>query len=183
MPSSAHDSDLRALRGRRAFRHAALRAAVPGVTMADLNWLGLLAAVAATMALGFLWYSPKLPTGRAWMRAVRAQDMERCGPTRMAAAMGLMVLGTVLLMFVLAHVLVAFRDAQGLDQDPPERAFDLGAGQGAMAGFWMWLGFVVPVQLNLVAFEQRSWTYFAVSAGYYLVALALSGLLLATVGA
>jgi hypothetical protein len=49
---------------------------------------------------------------------------------------------------------------------------------GIVTGFWMWLGFIATTSLNPVLWEKKSWTLFGINAGYYLVALALMGVVL-----
>ena len=47
------------------------------------------------------------------------------------------------------------------------------------AGAWNWLGFVVPVSLGSVLWEGKSWKWWCITAGYYLVSLFLMSLVLA----
>ena len=40
---------------------------------------------------------------------------------------------------------------------------------GVQAGFWNWLGFIVPVMLATVLWEGRKWKLWLFSIAYYLV--------------
>ena len=52
--------------------------------------------------------------------------------------------------------------------------------EGAVTGFWLWLGFVaVTMAVNMV-FEGRSWNLWKINAGYFLIVLLINGGLLAT---
>jgi magnesium-transporting ATPase (P-type) len=153
----------------------------PGVEFSDLNYLGMGLAIVASMILGFLWYSPKTPTGKVWCRGM-GMDPDNMTPPpggKMAVSMILMVIGSLLLFFMLAHSFIAYRDAYRLD----EAGYDLKLVDGIMGGVFTWLGFIVPIQLNSVAFENRPWSFFFVNASYYLVMLVVAGILLVTVGA
>lgn len=42
-----------------------------------------------------------------------------------------------------------------------------------------YIGFIVPMLLNSVAFEGKSWTVFAINAAYQFVSLQIIGMILA----
>lgn len=148
-----------------------------GVEFSDLNWIALLAAMVASVVLGFLWYSPKLPTGRIWMRDMKLPLDHKPTPKQMATGMTLMVIGTFLLMFVLMHVFVAFRDAYRLDG---ERLDGIDLMDGFQGAFFTWLGFFVPVGFSSVAWEGRPWSLFFVNTSYHFVNLLVAGLVFAS---
>ena len=78
-------------------------------------------------------------------------------------------LGSLLLSFVLAHALVfasAYLKASGVSA-------------GLMAGFWNWLGFIVPLTLGSVLWEGKSWKLWTLNNAYYLVQLSIFGIILA----
>jgi hypothetical protein len=147
----------------------------PGVELSDINWLAVLAGMAINIVLGFLWYSPKMPTGKIWMRGAGHRPDFKPDPKAMAVSMVLMVVGTFLLMFVLFHTFVAYRDAYALD----EQGYDLSVMDGLMGGFFVWLGFFLPVNLGAVSWENKPWSYFFVNTLYYLVTLLIVGLVFA----
>lgn len=131
------------------------------------------------IALGFLWYSAKTPTGRIWMRDMKFDPNMKPTSKQMGMSIGLTVLGTFLLMFVLMHVFIAFRDAYRLDG---ARLGDDGVtfGDGLMGGFFTWLGFFLPINLSSVAWEMKPWSLFFVNTSYYLVSLLAAGTIFAS---
>jgi hypothetical protein len=46
------------------------------------------------------------------------------------------------------------------------------------AAFFTWLGFYLPVDLNRVAWEMKSWKLFFINTGYHLVALVVAAFIL-----
>lgn len=145
----------------------------PGIEFSDLNWVALLIGMASNVVLGFLWYAAKGPTGRIWMREMKLPADLKPSPKQMMTSLVLMVVGTFLLLFVLMHVFLAFRDAYRLDGARLGDGLEMGDGfQGAI---FTWLGFFVPIGLSTVAWEGKSWTLFFVNQGYYLVSLLVVG--------
>jgi hypothetical protein len=49
---------------------------------------------------------------------------------------------------------------------------------GLISAFWMWLGFVMPVQVTDVLFGGRKWNLFAINTGYQLASLLAMGAVL-----
>jgi hypothetical protein len=145
-----------------------------GIEFAELPLIAIGASIVMNVVLGMVWYAPQVPTGRIWMREVGMSPTAKPDPKKMGQAMGIMLVGAVLMMFVLAHVMVAFRDAFRIDGVPT-----LGLTGAITAGVLVWLGFMVPLVLNGVAFENKSWTLFGINAGYYLVSMVLAGVIFA----
>lgn len=132
----------------------------------DINYWSVLVAALAPMVLGALWYSPIL-FGNIWMKAAGlSSDMAKnMGAKQMGLLYGGQLVLALLMSYVLAHFIVL-----GV-------AFDFVG--GATIGFWIWLGFVVPVMAGQILWEQKSWKYFAIGASFQLIALALMGGILA----
>jgi hypothetical protein len=149
----------------------------------ELNWLAIAIAIVVNMGLGFLWYSPKTPTGKVWMRD---QGMDPDAPPKptggqMAKGLILMVIGSFLMFFVFAHNFWVYEDAYrnaGTGGDPE---YDLSVMDGVFGALFTWLGFFVPVMFSSVAWENKSWALFFVNSGYYLVSLLVAGILLVTI--
>lgn len=132
----------------------------------EINYLAVLIAGIIFQALGAAWYSPAL-FGTAWMKESGMSEAELAAAKTkgMGKTYTIAFIGALLSAFVLAHVIQAFGATTALE--------------GAQGGFWMWLGFAVPVQLGSVLWDNKSTKYFAITTGYQLVALMLSGALLA----
>lgn len=137
-----------------------------------INYGAILAAVILAVALGVLWYGPLF--GRQWMRMVgishaEMEEAKAKGVRGMWRTYALMIVGTLITAYVLAHVLeyaASFTDEEGIEL-------------GINTGFFMWLGFVAPVMLGSVLWEGRPWKYWFITAGYYLVSLMLMGAIIA----
>src|SRR5947207_755477 len=129
-----------------------------------LNYLAVLAAVVVNFLIGGLWYGPLF--GKAWAKeAGFAPDFK---PPRSKAARGMimMVIGSFLIVFVLAHSEEIWRPSVwkvGPDQNP--------AIYGFFSGFFTWIGFFVPLLLNQVAWELRSWKFFGINAAFHFISL------------
>lgn len=149
----------------------------------DLNWLAIGLSVLAMMVLGFVWYAPWFPTGKVWMRWMGMDPKNAPKPPggKMAVSMILMVLGSFLMMFVFAHTNMVYEDAFRNEDTGGEAGFDLRLMDTLTGAAFTWLGFIVPLGLNGVAFENKPWSVFFVNVGYYLVGLLVAGVLLATV--
>lgn len=143
-----------------------------GVEFSDLNWLAIAAAMAFNIVLGFLWYGAKMPTGKIWMKAMKIPPGAKPTAKQMAVSMTLMVIGTLLLMFVMSHIFVAYRDAFRIDGDA---MYKLTAVDGVVGAVMIWAGFFVPLHLGSVAWEGKPWSLFFVNTLYYLVALLVAG--------
>jgi hypothetical protein len=153
--------------------------------LSNFNWIGFGLGIVVNMVLGFVWYAAWSPTGKVWMRhqGLDPKNMPKMSGAQMVVPMLLMVVGAVLMMFVFAHTNGVYLDAFRNPQTGGQPGYHLSVLDGIMGGFFTWLGFIVPLQLNSVAFERKPWSLFVVNAGYYLVTLVIAGILIATVGA
>ncbi len=119
--------------------------------------MAIIVAVVVGFVIGFLWHGPLF--GKAWAREM---GMNTSGEKPdMMKPMLMNIVGLFLVAYVLYHGLVmgnAFFNTSG-------------ASAGMMGAFWYWLGFFVPVFINTVAWEKRSWKLFFINTGYWLVTL------------
>jgi hypothetical protein len=136
-----------------------------------LNWLAIVVAVVASFLVGGLWYGPLF--GGAWKREMGVPPDARPAGSEMAKSLLLNLFGTFLMAFVLTHDVLGWRPSAwnaGADAAP--------AVYGFFAAFFAWIGFVVPVLLNGVAFEKKSWKLFSINAAFQLVSLLILGMIL-----
>ncbi|MEA3191485.1 MAG: hypothetical protein QOD77_2067 [Thermoplasmata archaeon] len=149
----------------------------------NFNWLAFGLAILFNIVLGFVWYAKFSPTGRIWMRhqGMDPDNMPKPAGAAMAMSMGLMLVGVALMMFVFTHTNAVYQDAFSNLATGGKARYQLTVMDGLIGGFFTWLGFIVPVQLNAIAFERKPWSLFFVNAGYYLVALLAAGLFIALV--
>lgn len=136
----------------------------------ELNYWAILLSVLATIVIGSLWYGPLF--GKQWMRIVGIEKPEhftKAMKNAMLRSYAIQTLASLAMVFVLANVLFFVREEFGAE----------GAIAGITAAIWMWLGFVLPVSLGPVLWENRPWKYWFITAGYYLVTLSVVGVILA----
>ena len=137
-----------------------------------LNPLAILASVVASFAIGGIWYGPLF--GKVWARAMGFTDDRKPTGAEIAKGSVINIVGTLMMAFVLAHDVAVWRPSTwnlSPDQKP--------AVYGFLAGFFIWFGFVVPVLLNGVAFERKSWKVFGIAASYQFLSLQAMGMILA----
>ncbi|PCI30793.1 hypothetical protein COB52_00940 [Candidatus Kaiserbacteria bacterium] len=129
----------------------------------DANILAILAGGLSAVLVGFIWYSPMV-FGRVWMALARLNPVQVEESKKKMPLMAFLGFSTAV---ILSWVIQQFTFVWGVK--------DLG---GAMElGFWIWLGFMVPVLLTPVLWEQKSFKYFVINAGYWLVStLVIAGI-------
>ncbi len=124
-------------------------------------WALLVAAVAQWL-LGAIWYSPVL-FAKPWKAMVYAHSEPQKGS--MMAGMIVSFMGSLILCFVLAHV-IYWSGATTVQW-------------GAMIGFIAWVGFIVAPLASAHVYEGRPFNLFAINVGYWLLALIAAGIILA----
>ncbi len=113
----------------------------------------MIACVVASFAFGGVWYS--LLFGKAWRKEMGVAEGQKVSGAEMGKSFGLNLFGAFLMAYVLAHsVAVWHPSAWNAGSDGPPYLY------GFFAGLFNWLGFIVPIQLNSIAFEKRSWKLF-----------------------
>lgn len=131
----------------------------------SINYLAVGAAVVASFVVGMLWHGPIF--GKMWMKEMNIPADARPTTGAMLKSLSFSVVGSFLIAYVLAHNSAVWYFMA-------EKTFPVPAHPAAMgfySGFFTWLGFFVPVFLNNVAFENRTWRLFAINAGYQFVNL------------
>lgn len=136
-----------------------------------VNYLAILAAAVSAMVLGSIWYGPLF--GKQWIAMMQMTPEQiakgKADKKGMMRSYGLMFIGALVMAHVLSYTLVFASDYTAT----------FGITAGLMAGFWNWLGFVVPVTLGKVLWEGKSWKHWMLDSGYYLVDLCVMGVILA----
>ena len=137
-----------------------------------VNYLALLVAVIASFFFGWLWYGPLF--GKKWAGLMGMPADHKPDPKVMMRGMGLSLLGTFLTAYVMVHTGEIWRPSVwSVGKDAPSYVF------GFFNGFFIWLGFYVPMLLGSIAWEGRSWGLFAINAAYHFVNLQLIAMILA----
>lgn len=131
-----------------------------------INYLAVLGAAVASMIIGALWYSPLL-FGKLWMTlsGFTEEKLAEAKKKGMGTSYAVAFAGTLLMSYVLAHFI-----------DYVQATTIVGGLQG---GFWIWLGFIVPVLLSSVLWEGKSVKLYMLNIAYYAVTLMAMSVILA----
>jgi Protein of unknown function (DUF1761) len=150
----------------------------------DFNFLPIIASTFVTLLVGFAWYHPKV-FGTAWMKETGMTE-EKAQQGNMMKIFGLTIVYSFLLafmtQFLVVHEYGAFGMVEGNVNDPQYlefmkahagkfRSYKHGMLHGIMAGLF----FALPLVAINGLFEQKSWKYIAINAGYWIVSLAIMG--------
>ncbi len=125
------------------------------------NHLAVLVAAVIQWVLGALWYS--LFFAKPWMALTGRTKGEM--PKGAVVAMISSFIGGLILSFMLAHVVYWSGSTT--------------FAWGVLIGFICWLGFIAVPLYSETVYEKRPIKLFAINTGYWLVALSISGGLLA----
>ena len=124
----------------------------------DLNYVAIVVAAIAPMAVGALWYSPRL-FARQWMRAVGRTEEDLRGGAGIGYAVALVA------SFVMSYALA--RVARWAEAD--------GIVEGVIVAVLAWSGFVATVLAVNTTFAGRPRNLWAIDGGYWLVSLLIMG--------
>lgn len=157
-----------------------------------VNFLIIFLASLIPMALGFIWYNPKV-LGPAWMKSAEITEDKMKG-ANMALIFGLSFIFSFLIamaeQFMVIHQWHIYSILMNdMDLKDPEsatslmlkdfmekygnnfRTFKHGVFHGVFAGLF----FALPILGVNALFERKGFKYIAINAGYWTVALALMG--------
>lgn len=134
----------------------------------EVNYLAVLLAGVASMAAGFLWYSPLL-LGKPWMkeRGFTEATLKKA-QADMGKLYGVSFVVSLVSAYVLTHVMVM---SENFFHYPM-------VSTGLISAFWMWLGFVMPTQVTATIFGNKNWKLLKIDTGYQLVSLLAMGLVI-----
>ena len=139
----------------------------------EINYWAVLLSAIVNMGLGFAWYGPLF--GKKWMSLSgiseqQIEEFKKAGKNEMNKQYAIAFVAALVMALVLAEFVVFAENYLLL----------YGVGLGIKVGFMAWLGFVVPVTLSSVLWEKKPWALWGLNAGYYLVLLLVTGVILAT---
>lgn len=132
----------------------------------DVNYLAVLIAAIVSMAVGAYWYSPA-GFGKQWAALMGWGDAAKMDQMKKGATKSYVwgFVGALVMAFVLANV-VRLAGATSFVE-------------GAVVGFWVWLGFVATTQIGSILWDMKPAKLFAINSGYSLVTLLINGAILA----
>ena len=134
--------------------------------LGSVNWIAIVVATIASMALGFGWY---MLLGAQWMAAL--------GKTReqvMAGASGaLPYILAALMQLIMAYSLALFI---------PRLMGATTVANGLIVGFHVWLGFVITSMIINHRYQGSKWSLTLIDGGYLLGVLLVQGLVIGLFG-
>ena len=137
----------------------------------NVNYLAIVVAAVASMVVGFVWYGVLFKKRWMSLMGITSDSMANMKMTANQAYMWQFV-ASLVMAYVLAHSLL-FTNAY----------LNVGAIQaGVMVGFWNWFGFVAPVTIGIVLWENKPWTLWFLNVSNYLVSLIVMGVILSLWG-
>jgi hypothetical protein len=128
-----------------------------------INYFAVIVAAILNMVVGAIWYGPML-FAKQWMTVnnINPEDMKDVNPAPMYAQS---IVVTVVSYFVLAIAM----NITGTATIP----------SGMSVAFWLWLGFIAPVQYTANLFSSKKVTAFFIDTGYQLITMLIAGGLIA----
>lgn len=134
----------------------------------EINYWAVLAAAAANMVIGFLWYGPVF--GKEWMRLSGISNASKKEQAQMKEkgkkSMGIAVVTSLIMAYVLAHFAVYVQAANAMD--------------GIVLAFWLWIGFFATTQLGIVLWENKPLKLYILNTLNSLVSLAVMAAIIAS---
>lgn len=142
----------------------------------QVNYLAVLLAGVASMVVGFVWYSPML-FGKEWAKLMGfTNESIKKAQKEMGKWYTVSFVLALVTGYVLSHVMTM---AMNFFNYSP-------VSTGLTSAFWMWLGFIMPVQATGVIFGKDKgkgeWKVFGINTGYQLVSLLVMGVVLGLMG-
>lgn len=154
--------------------------------MMPFKFSAVIAATFVTLVIGFIWYSPKV-FGTIWMRETGITE-EKAKQANMIKVFGLTIIYSFLLAFMMPSLVIHQMGPIGMvGGDPTKgsatfvafmdeykdafRSFKHGALHGFIAGVFI----ALPVTAINALFEQKSWKYILINAGYWMVSMMVMG--------
>lgn len=150
------------------------------------NFYAVLVSALVTLVVGFVWYSPKV-FGTIWMNETGMTE-EKAKQSNMLKVFGLTIFYSLMLSFIMPALVIHQMGALGLIGGDPALAkpsyaaflADYGDAfrtfkHGALHGFMSGLFLALPITAINGLFEQKSWKYILVNAGYWIVSMTIMG--------
>ena len=152
------------------------------------NFIAVLVASLVTLLMGFVWYNPKV-FGTIWMSETGMTE-EKAQKSNMLKVFGLTIFYSVLLSSAVPSLVIHQMGPLGMIGGPSlvDKALpsyssfmaDYGDAfrtfkHGALHGFMSGLFIILPTTAINGLFEQKSWKYILITAGYWMVSLTIMG--------
>ena len=126
------------------------------IAQVNVNFWAVLVAAIASMVVGFIWYGPLF--GKSWMKLMNI-DMNKTKDKKkgMGKMYFITFIASLITGYVLAHIISYTQSTTVSD--------------AALAAFWNWLGFMLPLLIGSILWEGKPAKLFFINAVYWLVNL------------
>ena len=152
----------------------------------EINYLAILVAALSSFVVGFIWYNPKV-FGTIWMNEIGMTD-EKAKQSNMVKMFGFTFIFALLFAFMMQVLTIHQFGAMGMiggdaskalpsynafmvDYMDAFRTYKHGAFHGFISGLFL----ALPIVAINALFEQKSWKYIFVTAGYWVVLMTIMG--------
>lgn len=133
-----------------------------------MSFVAVLIAGVLSMVVGFVWYSPGV-LGKPWMKLMGYTEASlKKKQAEMGKWYAVSFVLALLTAYILSHVMTFAENFYGYAR----------LSTGITSAIWMWLGFVMPVQMTEVIFGGKSLKLLGINTGYQLVSLLVMGVVL-----
>jgi hypothetical protein len=154
----------------------------------EFNFYAILVSAFSSLVVGFVWYNPKV-FGTIWMNETGMTE-EKAQKGNMLKIFGLTFVYSLMLAFIMSALVVHQFGALGMiggpdfiaTAKPSYAAFMADYGDnfrtfkhGALHGFMSGLFLGLPIIAINSLFEQKSWKYIAITAGYWTIIMTIMG--------
>jgi hypothetical protein len=129
-----------------------------------VNWLAVILATIASMALGFAWY---MAFSRQWLAAV-GKTREQLNSNDVTP-----YIWSVLVQFVMAYFIALLT---------PLLAGEVNVANGLLIAAHMWVGFVITSMILNHRYQGAPWSLTLIDGGYLLGTLLVHGLVIGLLG-
>lgn len=137
-----------------------------------IDYLAVFLAAVASMVVGFVYYHPSV-VGKYWMaqKGLTPESL-KAGQKEMTKFYALSFVVALITAYILAHTMFLSKNFYNYSDIET----------GCYTAFWMWLGFIMPVQLVDQIFGDKKWKLFGINTLYQLIALVVMGLVIGYFG-
>jgi hypothetical protein len=140
--------------------------------MPEISYLAVLVAGIANMVVGYIWFGPLF--GKMWMQGMgwNTNDPAKMAELRsksMTSQYLQQFIAALLMAYVMSHVVWGMNAAFLREADFMS---------GVSTGFWMWLGFALPLKYGESLWTGKKFKFVAIDLGYWLVVLVVMGIIL-----
>jgi hypothetical protein len=126
-----------------------------------INYVALLAATVVKFLIAFAWFT--FLFGKQWSALMKLKPNKKDMKKTMTRGMIIDFVGAFIMAYVLVHA-AHYAGAKTWDQ-------------GALVGFFNWLGFIGVTTLSSNTWEKRPFKLWLINNGYHLLALLVMGVI------